>query len=132
MRAVRTLVLAASLVAAGSLAGCGGSDAGTTTAAAPAALSVAEAKRLGAGEPRRIRGYLVQRPNAYPHLCASLRETEPPSCGGAFLVYEGPDPAAFGYALEQKAGTQWTAQPVVMTGVLRENATQLFIEEQER
>jgi hypothetical protein len=120
-------------VAAALSAGCGGDEAAAPPRQAGAEIiSVAAAKRAGAGDPRRIRGYVVQAPNAYPHLCASLTQTDPPGCGRPSFVIEGPDPGTYGFRLEQRRGAQWTPRPVQMTGVIRENGRQLYIEEIER
>ena len=78
-----------------------------------------------------VNGYLVQAPNDQPKVCDALVESDPPQCGGPFLVIDGPDPTALGYELESKDGTQWTPERVQVIGHVRGGGV-LFIEEVER
>ena len=132
-----TAVRAASFLAALALAGCGGDNDEATTSSALAqggvgpGLSIAQAARYEGTEPVLVNGYIVQAPNDQPKVCDSLAESDPPQCGGPFLILDGPDPATLGYDLESKDGTQWTQQRVQVIGVVRGGGV-LFIEEVER
>jgi hypothetical protein len=129
---MKTFTLVATLLAAATLAGCGGDDddapAGGATStpqtsgiAAGPGISIDAALASGSDEPQLVTGNLLVQDDEV-RLCSALAESFPPQCGGASLHVVSLD-------LEEVDGlitegeVSWTDRPIELLGVV-ENDTQ--------
>jgi hypothetical protein len=137
IRGARTVVqivvaVAAALVLAACARGPAGSagpstpasptDAGAPTAApggdpggtAPRAYTVDEAVSAEVDGPILVTGLLIDAGNGW-RLCATIAESYPPQCGGAFVSVDGLDAAEFDL---QQAGTVRWSEDATVVGTL--------------
>jgi hypothetical protein len=129
---MKTFTLVATLLAAATLAGCGGDDddapaggatstAQTSGIAAGPGISIDDALASGSDEPQLVTGNLLVQDDEV-RLCSALAESFPPQCGGASLHVVSLD-------LEEVDGlitegeVSWTDRPIELLGVV-ENDTQ--------
>lgn len=112
---MRTISLLAALLAAVTLAGCGG-DENAEPAGTGQSISIEEALEADSGEPVRVSGNLLVQ-SGEARLCYALAESFPPQCGGASLVVTGLDPADV-EGLVVEADVMWTDRPIELVGTV--------------
>jgi hypothetical protein len=121
---MKTFTLLATLLAAVSLAACGGDDdsaAGDDTSTAstvPAGpgISIEEALETDSDEPQLVNGNLLIT-DGQARLCSALAESFPPQCGGASLLITGLDLAQVDELIVE-GDVMWTDRPIQLAGVV--------------
>ena len=120
-----TIGMLAALLAAATLAGCGGDDSDDaaggntmpgTTQSAGAGISIEEALESDSSEPLLVNGNLLVM-DGQARLCSALAESFPPQCGGASLLVTGLDVAQV-EGLIMEGDVMWTDRPTQLAGVV--------------
>ena len=112
---MRTISLFAAVLAALTLAGCGGDDE-PAGGGDPAEISVEEA--VDHEGPAVVTGSLLANGDDVK-LCAALAESFPPQCGGASLRVEGLKLAEVD-GLITEGDVSWTDRPVQLLGIVED------------
>jgi len=87
--------------------------AGSLSAMGPG-LSISEARASALGGPLLVNGFLVATPSVV-QLCESLRESQPPACGGQSLAVQGLELGTLA-GLQSLNGVTWSAAPIQLLG----------------
>jgi hypothetical protein len=115
---MKTFICVAALLAATTLAACGGDDSandGTGPATQPG-ISIDEALASDSDEPLLVSGNLLALGDDV-RLCSALAESFPPQCGGSSLVVEGLNLQEVD-GLITEGDVSWTDRPIQLPGVV--------------